>query len=327
MPIMALEEHIVTPAVRAAWANMSSAQKEDSPTERAGDIIEARLGEWSIGRIADMDATGVDVQVLSLTAPGVQNLDRATARSLAVETNDIITAAVAAHPDRFQGFATLPTPEPEAAAKELQRAVETLGLKGAMLCGRTGARNMDAVEFMPIYEAAADLRVPLYIHPQVPRKAVRDAYYSGFGEGLDAMFATAGLGWHYETGIQLLRLAMAGTFDRLPDLQIIVGHWGEVVLFYLERIEALQKAGLKLQRSLREIFTQNVSYTPSGIFSQRYLRQTIDTAGINRVLFSADYPYQFADHQGCREFLDAADITPQEKEQIAFGNWARLTAR
>ena len=120
---------------------------------------------------------------------------------------------------------------------------------------------------------------------------------------------------------------MAGTFDRFPDLQIIVGHWGEVVLFYIERIEALEKAGLKLERPLREVFRQNVSYTPSGIFSQRYLKQTIDTVGVDRVMFSVDYPFQNPGEGGARHFLDAADITPEDREKIAGGNWARLTER
>ncbi len=327
MTLIALEEHIVTKDVRAAWNRLSPEQRQDSPAETPPDEIESRLSDWSEQRINDMDETGVDIQVLSLTAPGVQNLDSDTAGPLARDTNDIIAAAVAGRPDRFQGFATLATPDPDAAAKELQRSVDQLGLKGAMLCGRTGALNMDDPVFLPIYEAAAALRVPLYIHPQVPRKAVRDAYYCGFNDKLDALFATAGLGWHYETGIQLLRLAMAGTFDRFPDLQIVVGHWGEVVLFYLERIEILAKAGLKLERPLGEVFRQNVSYTPSGIFSQRYLRQTIDTVGVDRVMFSADYPFQFAGDGGARRFLEAADLTPAAREAIAHGNWERLISR
>ena len=327
MALIALEEHIVTRDVRAAWSRLSPAQRADSPAETPGDDIERRLSDWSAQRIADMDETGVDIQVLSLTAPGVQNLDRKMAVPLARDTNDIIAAAVAGRSDRFQGFATLATPDPAQAAKELQRAVDTLALKGAMLCGRTGERNMDDPVFWPIYEAAASLRVPLYIHPQVPRKSVRDAYYSGFGDKLDALFATAGLGWHYETGVQLLRLAMAGTFDRLPDLQVVVGHWGEVVLFYLERIEILSKAGLKLERPLAEVFRRNVSYTPSGIFSQRYLRQTIDTVGVDRVMFSADYPFQFAGDAGARRFLEAGDLTPDMRERIGHGNWERLTSR
>ncbi len=139
-----------------------------------------------------------------------------------------------------------------------------------------------------MFEAAAALRHPLYIHPQTPRRSVVDAYYSGFGEQIDAALCTGGIGWHFETGTQVLRLVLSGTFDRHPDLQVIVGHWGEVVLFYLERVETLDKRHLKFERPLRDYFRQNVSYTPSGILSYRFLRWTIEFAGVERVMFSTD---------------------------------------
>ena len=108
-----------------------------------------------------------------------------------------------------------------------------------MLCGRTGDKNLDHQDFWPIFEAAAALGVPIFIHPQIPQRAVREVYYSGFGDQVDLAFSTFELGWHYEAGIQFVRLALAGVFDRFPELQIILGHWGEVVLFYLERLSAL----------------------------------------------------------------------------------------
>jgi predicted TIM-barrel fold metal-dependent hydrolase len=271
-----------------------------------------------------MDESGVDVQVLSLTTPGVQNLDPAEAIPLARDVNDLTAATVQQHPDRFEGFATLPTTAPAAAARELGRSVSELGLCGAMLCGRTDGVMLDDVALRPVFETAAALHVPLYIHPQIPERAVRQAYYAGFGHDIDLGLATGAPGWHYETGIQVLRLVLAGTFDRHPDLQIIVGHWGEVILFYLERLDLLSRFSLNLERPLLDYFRQNVSYTPSGIFSQRYLRWAMEVVGVERLMFSTDYPFQYAKDCGARQFLMHADLSDSERTLIACGNWERM---
>ncbi|MGW2021007.1 amidohydrolase family protein [Streptomyces decoyicus] len=326
MKIIALEEHLATGEVLDVWRALPPGRQDDSLEIFDQPRIEERLVDLAAERIRSMDDVGVDVQVLSLTTPGLGNLDAPTAVSLARSTNDLIAGTVAARPDRFEGFAALPTPDPEEAASELHRAVDTLGLKGAMIFGRTGEYNMDHPGFHPLYDAAAELRVPLYIHPQLPRRAVRDAYYSGLGKEVELAFAGPGIGWHYETGIQLLRLILSGTLDRHPDLQFILGHWGEVVLFYLERMESLDST-IKLDRPLRDYFRQNVSYTPSGILRQTYLQRTIETVGVERVMFSTDYPFQYAGDGGARAFLERAELTPADRELIAHGNWERLLAR
>lgn len=326
MQIIATEEHLATSEVLDAWRALPPGLQDDSLEIFDQPRIEERLVDLAGERIRAMDDAGIDVQVLSLTTPGMSNLDTADAVSLARSTNDLIADTVAGRPERFQGFATLPTPDPDASAEELRRAVDTLGLKGAMVFGRTGERGMDHPGFRPLYEAAAELRVPLYIHPQLPRRTVRDAYYAGFGKEIELAFAGPGVGWHYETGVQLMRLILAGTLDRHPDLQIILGHWGEVVLFYLERMESLNPA-LKLDRPLRDYFRQNVFYTPSGILSQAYLQRTLEIAGVERVMFSADYPFQDAGGGRAREFLERAELAPEERELIAHGNWERLLAR
>ena len=228
-------------------------------------------------------------------------------------------------PERFQGFATLATPDPRAAAKELERAVTKLGLNGAMLFGRTRDRNLDHPDNWPIFEAVAALRAPLYIHPQAPVPAVRDALYSGFGDDVDAAFATFGLGWHYETGAQILRMVLAGVFDRFPDLQIVTGHWGEVVLFYLERIDGLARVS-KLEKPVSDYFRQHVSVTPSGMWSERYLRWALEILGPERILFSSDYPYRFEPGGGARRFLVSANLSDADRTAIAHGNWGRLVA-
>ena len=326
MKIVAIEEHFGTPEIREAWSRLARPDRDDSQALFAGGEVEARLEDLSDARIRHMDECGVDMQVLSLTTPGVQNLAAADTVSLARRANDLVAEAVRRRPDRLGGFATLPTPSPVEAARELERAVSELGLSGAMLCGRTRERNADHPDFLPIYEAAASLRVPLYMHPQIPSHAVRNAYYSGLGKELDLYLATGGLGWHYEAGVQVLRLILSGAFDRFPKLQVITGHWGEVVLFYLERIDLLSKAASHLDLPVAEYFRRNVSVTPSGIFSQRYLSWAVDVLGADRVLFSTDYPYQFAGDGAARRFIEEASLSDEDKARIAHGNWERLCA-
>lgn len=239
-----------------------------------------------------MDDQGVDVPVLSLNTPGVQNLPPETSVSIACEANDALAGIVHRHPDRFQGFAAVPTPDPEAAAAELERAVSQLGFRGAMLNGRTGTLNADAPQFEDLYATAERLGAPLYLHPQTPVAPVREAYYSGFGPQVEFAFANFGLGWHYETGVQLLRLILSGVFDRHPGLQVIVGHWGEVVLFFLERTSRVESARLGLERPLQDYFRQNVWVTGSGVLSERYLRWTAEVVGVERILYSTDYPFK-----------------------------------
>ena len=325
MKIIAIEEHFVTGDIAAKWAGLDPVNRDDSFNLFPSDsVVEKRLGDLSDDRLAQMDAIGIDVQVMSLTTPGTQVLEPKDAVPLAARANDLVAETVRRHPDRYQAFATLPTPDPNAAARELQRSITQLGCKGAMLCGRTRDRNADHPSFLPIYEAAADLRVPLYMHPQIPIRGVRDAYYSGLGETVDLWLSTGAIGWHYEAGMQILRLILSGVFDRFPDLQIVTGHWGEVILFYLERIDMLSNAGTKLERPVADYFRQNVSVTPSGIFSQRYLRWAIEVLGVDRVLFSTDYPYQFADNGGARRFLEEAALSDEDRARIAHGNWERL---
>jgi uncharacterized protein len=321
--MIALEEHIAIPEVVKAWRALPAARQDLALAHSSEGDSGRRLQELGEQRLAAMDAQGIDVQVLSLTAPGVQNLDPGPATDLARDVNDRIAAAVHDRPERFQGFATLPTPAPDQAAAELERAVRTLGLDGALLFGRTGDRNLDAQEFRPIFEVAEALRAPLYLHPQSPPSGVRTAYYDGLGDAVDAAFATHGLGWHFETGIQLIRLILAGVLDRHPGLQLIVGHWGEVVLFYLERLAPLAAAA-KLQRPLAEYFTTNVSITPSGMISPRYLGWAMETVGAERIMMATDYPFVLPEPGAAAALL--AGLAPAERDAIARANWTALRA-
>ena len=258
----------------------------------------------------------------------MQTLPAAQAVALAREANDAVAAAVTAHPDRFEGLATLPTPDPVAAAAELERCVEEHGFCGAMLNGRTGERNVDHPDFAELWSTAARLRVPVYLHPMPPTAAVQRDCYTGFGEPFDSTLATHGMGWHYETGLQLIRLIYSGVFDRHPELQVIVGHWGEMVLFFAERIARLDGFGARTERPLIDYLRENVFYTGSGINSERYLRWTVEVVGADRIMFSSDYPFVWTGApDGSRRFLQAAPgLSDADCEKIAHGNWERLMA-
>jgi predicted TIM-barrel fold metal-dependent hydrolase len=320
--LIAIEEHFVTPEIRAAWAASPIGQEGTAGFDRGE--IEERLDDLEEQRLALMDESGVEVQVLSVTTPALHNLEPEESVSLARTTNDLVAATVAKYPTRFQGFATLPTAAPEEAATELERCVTRLGFAGTMLCGRTREKNLDHPDFLPMFETAARLKVPVFIHPQIPQRAVRETYYSGFGDQIDTAFATFGLGWHYEAGIQFVRMILGGVFDRYPDLQIILGHWGEVVLFYLDRLGSLARVA-SLERPIAEYFQQNLYVTPSGMWSQPYLQRSLEIVGAERILFSTDYPYQYRPGRPGLSFLEEAVLSPEQKELFAHGNWERLS--
>ncbi|MFG1932858.1 amidohydrolase family protein [Mycobacterium sp. NPDC048908] len=325
MKLVGLEEHFATPEVIKAWQALEPQWRDVGIAGSADDELGRRLIDLDVERIAAMDATGLDVSVVSMTTPGLQNLSPQDAVALQGVCNDTLADAVRRHPDRLQGFAAVATPAPEAAAAELDRAVIKLGFNGAMLYGRTRDRNLDHRDFWPIFEAAEALNAPLYLHPQPPPPSVRTAYFSGLGDAVDGALATHGIGWHYDAGLQLLRLILAGVFDRFPGLQLILGHWGEVMLFYLDRIDRMTGIA-DLDRPVSDYVRSNVFVTPGGVFSQRYLQWSLDVIGAERILFASDYPYVLAPDGGSRRFLEQADLSGSDRDNIAAGNWEKLCA-
>lgn len=321
MKLIGIEEHYLTPEVHDAWHAFGLSKMDPSVAVHAG-AIERRLFDLADERLASMDETGLDVQVLSLTTPALHDLGK-NAIELARRANDAAAAAVARRPDRFQAFATLPVATPESAALELERCVRTLGFKGTMLCGRVGDRNLDHPDLWPIFEMASKLGVPILLHPRTPSPAVREAYYSGFTPEVDAAFAMYGLGWHYDAGIQFIRLVLSGIFDRLPGLQVILGHWGEVVLFYADRLVALDRVS-GLEHPIATYLRRNLYVTASGMFNTDYLQRAAAIVGADRLLFSTDFPYQYREGGDACRFLAACGLEGADLAAFAHGNWERL---
>jgi predicted TIM-barrel fold metal-dependent hydrolase len=312
--IIAIEEHYAG-APGATGVRLSAAPRPD--------VVETRLLDLGEARIADMDAAGVDVQVVSLTQPGAQGYPAADAAARARDENDRLAEAVGRHPERLAAFAALPTADPEGAAVELERTVAGLGFKGALVNGHTDGRFLDDRRFWPVLERAEALDVPIYLHPAPPPAAVADAYFGGFQPHVSAVLGTSAWGWHIETGLHVLRLALAGVFDRYPRLQVVVGHLGEALPFMLARASSvLPPAATGLQRTLAEYVRENVHLTTSGFFSIPPLLNALLEVGADRILFAVDYP--FSPNERGVAFLDAMPVSAADREKIAHGNAERL---
>jgi uncharacterized protein len=308
MRVVAIEEHYAT---RQVLDRVDLSWLPRSPVGRLLDVAD--------GRLADMDAAGIDVQVLSVVAPAAQELPAESSVPLAAKLNSELSDAVSAHPDRFAAFATLPTSAPDAAAAELERAVTELGFVGAMINGTTGGRFLDDLTFTPILDAAAGLDVPIYLHPGPPPKPVAEAYYAGFDRPIALTLAQNGYGWHYETSLHALRMIVAGIFDRWPDLKVILGHLGEGIPFHLPRIDdVLTPVTSHLHKPISEYFRDNFWITTSGYFYDGPFRLARETFGDGRVIFSVDYP--FADNRRACDWFERLDLAPEVREKIAHGN-------
>ncbi len=324
MKLIGIEEHYLTEEIRDAWTAIGLEAVDPSVAIHSG-AIGRHLLDLAGERLALMDETGVDVQVLSLTTPALHDLGPESV-NMARLANDTVAEVIARHPTRFQALAALPVAMPDEAALELERCMRELGFKGTILCGRVGPRNLDDAAFSPIFRCAEALNAPILLHPRTPDTAVRSAYYSGFKPEVDAAFAMYGLGWHYDAGIQFVRLMLAGTFDRMPGLQVILGHWGELVLFYAERLAAMDRvAGLK--HPIATYMRRNVHVTASGMFLRHYLERAVAIVGADRLLFSTDFPYQYRAGHDARRFLNDCGLDEVERAAFAHGNWERLTNR
>jgi predicted TIM-barrel fold metal-dependent hydrolase len=309
--VIALEEHYYDRELVATF---------DGPEGRAPET-RRRLDDLGDLRIKEMDEAGIDVQVISHGAPSTQRLDAETAVRLARNVNDRLAQAIAAYPDRFAAFAALPTPDPKAAADELERTVTQLGFKGAMVHGLTNGVFFEDKRFWPIFERAQALDVPLYVHPAVPHSAVVEVYYQDYLADFPTL-RTAAWGFTVETATQGIRLVLSGVFDSYPDVKIILGHMGEGLPFLLWRIDhALSRPGNR-SVSFREQFSQHFYITTSGNFSTPALLCSMMELGVDRILFSVDWP--FVPNIPGTKWMNELQLSAEDKIKILSGNAKRL---
>ena len=309
---IACEEGFLTPEVLAANARLRDIGIPLITADGPAAFLARLLVDLGDGRIAAMDEAGVDMQLLVLSAPGLQVFDPVTAIELARDVNDRAAAACRDHPDRFAALAAIPPQAAESAAIELERAVTKLGLKGAIINSHTDGKYLDEPEYIPIFEALQELKVPLYLHPRDPVPGIAQYMTNAVVDGA---------AWAYgvEVGTHALRLIGSGLFDRFPDVQVVIGHMGEGLPFWLPRIDnryqaALRFADTKLEMLPSEYVRRNFHVTTSGMNYLEQLKMTIDVLGIEKVLFAADYPFE---NQG--DALQAFEAMPLSSvERIAM---------
>lgn len=328
MRIVTLEEHfsLINVGGRTAPPAPAVADAANMPAviRNVGD----KITDLGAGRIADMDRHGITVQVLSKAGihmgPSADMFDGDEAVAFAKAFNDQAAAKIAERPDRFAAFAHLPASLPEAAADELERTVAEYGFKGALISGMVRGRFLDDAKFGPLLARAEKLDVPLYIHPGPPPAEVRKAYYEGaFPRKIGMGLSTFAWGWHYETALHVMRLAVSGTFDKFPRLKLIIGHMGEALPAVLARCEHEFAADVSyLSRPLSKIITDQVYITSAGFFTNPPFLAALQTFGIDHLLFSVDYPY--ASNADGRAFLDKLPLAPADREKFAHGNADRL---
>jgi predicted TIM-barrel fold metal-dependent hydrolase len=311
--IIALEEHYFD----SDWNN---ALDTDHHTARAPSPLVKRMEDLGAQRIREMDDAGIDLQVISHAPPGSQGLRPDVAVAWTSAANDRLHGAIQNNPTRFAGFASLPTADPRAAADELERAVSRLGFKGGMLHSLTEGPFLDDKRYWPIFERAAALDVPLYIHPADPNPAVVKAYYGDYAK-THPMFIRAAWGFTFEAGTQAMRLILSGLFDANPGVKIILGHLGETIPYTLARIDEALSRDTPM-KNFREVFASHFYVTTSGFFSDPALQCCIQEIGVDRVMFSIDWPY--ASNGAGVQWMKKTPLGEADRAKIFSGNAKRL---
>lgn len=284
---------------------------------------ERRLADFTEYRLPEMDDAGIDIQVLSLTVPGLQvDIDADRARDNAQFANDYLAKVIAEHPDRFRGFAALPLQDPAAAAAELERAVTQHGLCGALVndcITGPGGRYLDAPEYDELWSAVESLGVPLYLHPGAPAAdhwRVLDGYPEMYG---------ATWSWAAEVAGHALRILFGGVFDRYPGATMILGHMGEFLPFQRSRLDSRYRnmqPTTALKHAPSAYLGTNIVFTNSGVFSPAVLLGAVLEVGADAIMFSVDYPYE-SSHDAVAGF-ERTTLSAVDREKIAHGNAERL---
>jgi len=286
-----------------------------STSPRARAIFE-RLQNLGERRIADMDATGIDKQIISLTSPGVQVFDAATATSLSVSANDQLAEAIRKYPERFAGLAACAPQDPAHAAREIERGVSKLGLKGVIINSHTRGEYLDDPKFWGILEAAEALNVPIYLHPNTPSKGLIQPLLD---RGLDGAI----FGFGVETGMHALSLIVRGAFDRFPKLKLVLGHLGEALPFWLYRLDFMHNAGIAsnrysflkpLKKRVSDYLRENIYVTTSGMPAPAAIRYCQEVLGHDHVLYAMDYPYEYVADEV--RMQDEMPLTTAQRKQF-----------
>jgi 5-carboxyvanillate decarboxylase len=280
-----------------------------------GNTVLTSLLEVGNGRLRAMDEAGIDIQVLSLVSPGVQVLDTSTAVAAMKRYNDRLSEIIREHPDRFAGLASLAPQNPGEAADELERAVSELGLKGASINSHVKGEYLDDKKYWPIFERAAKLGAPIYVHPRIPSPDMIKPYLAYPSLPL-AMW-----GFGAEVGLHAVRLICSGVFDSYPELKIILGHLGEGLPFWLWRIEnrwLLDPLSKERLKKPGEYIRDNFVFSTSGMFWHKVLSYCCDVLGSDRILFAADYPFESG--KAAVEFIDTAPLNETDREKICHSN-------
>ncbi len=321
MRVVALEEHFTVPALAKRVDPGAASRRGFRPRNppKTGVNPMSLLPEIGETRLKSMDEAGITFQILSNTGPGPDLVPGADGVALAREMNDHLAGAVAARPDRFGGLAVLPMASPDACAAELERCVKQLRFPGALINGTTEGRFLDHPSYDGLLAAAVQLDVPIYIHPHLPPEPVRQAYYANLPAGAGRVLESASWGWHQETAIHVLRMVMAGTLDKHPKLKLIIGHMGEMLPVMLRRVDETSANDVDhLKRPPSQQIVDQVWITTSGIFSEPPFLAALTTFGIDRIMFSVDYPY--APNSMGRKFLDTISLSPADMAKLTHKN-------
>ena len=321
--IVGVEEHVT-------FSDLTERLPEEAVIARGYLSRDSPYGKWSMndkmgdteGRLKELDAVGFTLQVLSLPSAGADLLPPREGLRWAQDVNDQIARRIAAHPQRYAGFAHLPLTDPDASADELERAVMELGFRGALVSGATDGRYLDHRSFEPLLARAERLDVPIYLHPAASPKPVRDALYAGLPDDLGFWMSVSGWGWHSDTAVHVLRLLLSGSLERHPDLKIIIGHLGEGLQIMMSRLDQQfhQFAGFGGIPS--EILRKHIWVSTSGFFFLPSFMATLDAFGADRILYSVDYP--FGSLERGRAFLEELPVDPETLAKIAHGNADQL---
>jgi len=309
---IALEEHFLAPGFEEYWLKTV----EDVDPRLYGQVL-SRLKDFGDLRLEAMDKAGIARSVLALAGPGVQvERDSAKAVRKATEANDFLAEEVAKNPSRYSGFAHIALQDPVAAANELERCAKQLGFAGCMINGHTNGQYLDDPKLYPFWERAEALGTVVYLHPADP---VSPFTVLNGTKGLKR----ATWEWTVETGSHALRLVFGGLFDRFPKATLALGHLGETLPYLLWRFDSRAKLyGVKLQRQPSDYIRQNIVVTLSGMFSAEPLNCAIAALGADRVMFSADYPFESSEEAG--HFMDTVPLEQKLREQIAYSNARRI---